>query len=234
MSDAIREAAMQRSITRLCHFTPSRNLVHIATDPQGLLASKHLSDDEKAVFNPTDVNRFDGFSDHVCCSIEYPNAWYFRKARGQDRVFRDWVVLYIKPHHLWAPGTRFCPRNAAANSGRDAREGFDAFDGMFEPSVLGAYDRTYTRSSTHPGFLPTDEQAEVLIPDRVSREDLLGIGVANESQAKREIARLETLNVQLPRVLIAPDLFEAEWLSRKLRSGSRPTENVYEGGKRNG
>lgn len=234
MSDAIKQAATQRGITRLCHFTPSRNLVHIATDPQGVLASQHLQDDDKAVFNPTDAHRFDGFPDHVCCSIEYPNAWYFRKARGQDRVFNDWVVLFIKPHHLWAPGTRFCQRNAAANSGRNAREGAEAFDGMFAPSVIGAYDRSYTRSSSHPDFLPTDEQAEVLIPDRVAREDLLGIGVADESQAKREIARLETLNVQLPRVLVAPDLFRAEWLSQTLRSGSRPTEQEHKGGEHHG
>ena len=115
--NAIREAATRRGITRLCHFTPSRNLVHIATDPSGLLASSHLKDNDKAVFNATDASRFDGFPDHVCCSIQYPNAWYFRRARGNERIFYDWVVLLVKSHHLWAPGCKFSPRNAAANFG---------------------------------------------------------------------------------------------------------------------
>ncbi len=37
----IRASAHVRGITRLCHFTPSRNLMHIATDPNGLLVSRN-------------------------------------------------------------------------------------------------------------------------------------------------------------------------------------------------
>lgn len=230
MNNAIQDAAMQRNITRLCHFTPSRNLIHIVTDPQGVLASKHLHENEKAVFNPTDVRRLDGFPDHVCCSVEYPNAWYFQEARKRDPLFKDWVVLFLKPHHLWASGTRFCPRNAAANLGRNAQEGIDAFNAMFAHSVVGAKGKTYSRTSRHPAFLPTDEQAEVLIPDRVAREDLIGIGVLGEDQAKREVARLEILNVQIPHVAIVPDFFNAQRLSQKLRYGVKPTEVNYQGG----
>ena len=57
MSAAIQSKVMARRITRLCHFTPSRNLVHIATDPQGILSSANLRDDEKAVLNATDLQR---------------------------------------------------------------------------------------------------------------------------------------------------------------------------------
>ena len=65
MSAVTRARVTTRGISRLCHFTPSRNLMHIATDPNGLLSSARLREDEKAVLNATDVQRLDGFPDHV-------------------------------------------------------------------------------------------------------------------------------------------------------------------------
>jgi len=230
MNTAIRASAQARGITRICHFTPSRNLVHIATDPNGLLASARLQENEKAVFNATDRARLDGFTNHVCCSIQYPNAWYFRKARDHESLFVDWVVLLIKPHHIWAAGTKFCPRNAAAGFGRGVGEGEGAFEAMFAPSVIGAYERNYTRSATHPAWLPTDEQAEVLIPDHVAREDILGVAVVDEAQAKREHARLTQLQVDVPAIVIAPHFFQPSWLSAQLRRGQVPTETLFHPG----
>lgn len=230
MSEAIRVSAERRNINRICHFTPSRNLVHIATDPSGVLASAHLKTGDKTVFNATDAARFDGFPDHVCCSIQYPNAWYFRKARANEHLFQDWVVLLIKPHHLWAIGTKFCPRNAAAGFGGGVAEGEQSFEAMFAPSVVGAYSRTYTRSTSHPSWLPTDEQAEVLIPDRVAREDVLGVAVLDEAQAKREHARLTQLQVKVLPIVVAPDFFSPSWLSSQLRTGTIPQERGFDGG----
>ncbi|GMU52623.1 MAG: hypothetical protein AMXMBFR33_17690 [Candidatus Xenobia bacterium] len=204
--------------------------MHIATDPSGLLASARLREDEKAVFNATDRQRLDGCPDYVCCSIQYPNAWYFRRARENESIFKDWVVVLIKAHHLWAAGTKFCPRNAAANSGRDVEEGDIAFESMFAPTVVGAHGRTFTRSTTHPLWLPTDEQAEVLIPDRVAREDIIAVAVADESQAKREHARLTQLKVDLPAILMIPDFFRPNSLSAQLRSGRVPTEISFRPG----
>ena len=121
--NGIRERANRRGVTRLCHFTPSRNLAHIASDTRGILASRHLKGDEAAIFNPTDKARLDGHTGHVCCSIQYPNAWYFRRARENERLFPDWVVLLIDARYLWQAGTKFCPRNAAAGHGRVVHEG---------------------------------------------------------------------------------------------------------------
>ena len=174
--DPIRMSVHRRGITRLCHFTPSRNLAHIANDPRGVLATRHLKADEQTLFNPTDIERLDGYPDHVCCSIQYPNAWYFKRARDNEILFRDWVVLLIGPHYLWRIGTKFCPRNAAADRGRLISEGVEAFDALFADVVEGA--RSYRRGPNHPGCLPTDEQAEVLIPDRIRRGDMQGVVVA--------------------------------------------------------
>ena len=233
MIETIRRSSQKKGITRLCHFTPSRNLVHIATDPRGVLASCHLGADEKAVFNPTDLERLDGFTDHISCSIQYPNSWYFRKAREKNHIFSDWVVLFIRPCYLWIRGTKFCPHNAAACYGQKVREDIEAFEALFASSVLGAYSRAYTRSSTHPTWLPTDDQAEVLIPDQVAREDVMGIAVMDESQAKREIARIKQLKERLPRIVIASDFFDPKKLSSQLRIGVVPTELEYYAGDSN-
>ena len=229
MNASIRAKVMTRGISRLCHFTPSRNLMHIATDPNGILSTARLRQDEKAILNPTDLARYDGLPNYVCCSIQYPNTWYFKKARNNsDTLFADWVVVLIKPDHLWATGTKFCERNAAANRGSGVAEGEDAFDAMFKERVVGAYSKVFVRTGTHPTWLTTDDQAEVLIPDRVAREDILGVAVADLAQAKREHARLTQLEVNVPPLVIAPDFFrEPRWLSTQLRSGQPPTETIY-------
>ena len=227
--NGIRERANRRGIARLCHFTPSRNLAHIASDPRGLLASRHLQDNETAIFNPTDKARLDGYPGHVCCSIQYPNAWYFRKARKNERLFPDWVVLLIDARYLWQAGTKFCPRNAAAEHGRLVAEGVTAFDSLFADVIEGV--EVYRRGPRHPDFLPTDEQAEVLIPDRISRRDVKGVVVQDDEQAAREASRLRLQGLPVPRMVIVPEFFEPRALSRELRSGRKPSEREYnEGG----
>jgi hypothetical protein len=202
--------------------------MHIASDPNGLLSAARLREDEKAVLNATDLQRLDGYPDHICCSIQYPNAWYFKKARNNENLFADWVVLLLQRDHLWAAGTKFCERNAAANCGSGVAEGEEAFDSMFKDQVVGAYNKTFVRTATHPSWLTTDEQAEVLIPDRVAREDILAVAVADLAQAKREHARLTQLQVDVPPLVVASDFFrDPQWLSTQLRAGQPPTETLY-------
>ena len=228
----IEARAKRRGITRLCHFTPSRNLAHIASDPRGILASRHLEEDEAAILNATDKVRLDGYPDHVCCSIQYPNAWYFKRARENERLFADWVVLLIEARYLWQAGTLFCPRNAAAEQGRLVRDGVAAFDALFADVVEGY--GTYRRGPRHPDFLPTDEQAEVLIPDRIGHGGVRGIVVRDAEQAARERSRLDLLGLAVPRIVIASRFFEPRALSRELRSGRRPDEKYYREGGGNG
>ena len=227
---SIQEGAGRRGITRLCHFTPSRNLAHIAEDPAGILASQHLVEDEKAVFNPTDLERLDGYPDHVCCSIQYPNAWYFRNARRQERLFVDWVVLLINAQYLWRIGTKFCPRNAAAEGGRLVGEGADAFEALFIETVQGAGGRTFTRCRHQSTFLPTDEQAEALIPDQIQRQDVTGIAVRDEEQAKREVLRLSLMGRTPPPIVVVPEFYNPNMLSGLLRAGQVPVEREHQRG----
>src|SRR4051812_22708233 len=113
---------MDREVSRICHLTPSRNLVHIGTGDDGLLSTQALQVAERREFHQQDLERLDGYPDYISCSIEYPNAWYLRSRRrsmlGEDRLFSDWVVLAIEPEYLWRGGALFFPPDAAAPGGR--------------------------------------------------------------------------------------------------------------------
>jgi hypothetical protein len=186
-----------------------------------------LSADDREVFNPTDVQRLDGFPDHISCSIEYPNGWYFRRARDNDRLFQEWVVLLLKPDRLWLTGTKFARRNAAADGGKGVAAGVIAYMALFSSRVQGARGKLFVRNHGHPSWLPTDEQAEVLVPDGIGLDEITGIVVASDSQAKREATRARLLCQSRPRLVIAPALFDAYRLSALIRQGQRPEELEY-------
>jgi ssDNA thymidine ADP-ribosyltransferase, DarT len=233
VNEKIKAEVRRRGITRLCHFTPSRNLGQILSGTFGVLATKNLEKDERLIFAPTDLQRLDQHKDHISCSIEYPNAWYFDKARAKEILFRDWVILFIDRKYLWKDGTRFCPRNAAASFGREVRIGHSAFEGLFAPKVAGAHSKNYTRTALTPDYCVTDEQAEVLIPDMIALEDILGLAVHSVEQAKNEIVRLLYLHipearVRELRVVVAPDLYDKYKLSSMLKLGQRPREKPFD------
>jgi ssDNA thymidine ADP-ribosyltransferase, DarT len=229
----IKSEVGRRRIIRLCHFTPSRNLGQILSGTLGVLSTMRLRDDERHVFAPTDLERLDGHTDHISCSIEYPNAWYFDKARARDVLFRDWVILFIDRKYLWQDGTRFCHRNASASYGREVRIGHSAFEALFAPKITGAYGRNYTRTARTPEYCVTDEQAEVLIPDKIALEDILGVAVHSAEQARNEFVRLLYLGIPEERlreltVVVAPDLYDKYRLSAILKQGQRPEETLFD------
>lgn len=222
----IRRQVEERGITRLCHFTQSRNLPHILRSPGGLFPTQQL-DEMKKVFNPTDTSRWDGYPDHVCCSIQYPNGWYLNQAVGREKLFRDWVVLLLRPSYLWMDGTKFCVTNAAFRRGALVRAGLESFKALFADEVTGRRGIIYARGCK-PANLPTDDQAEVLIPDHVDRDGIIGIVVSSEPQAQRESARLGILDLAVPSTLVAPTLFDPHELSSAIGSGRLPDETVYD------
>jgi hypothetical protein len=233
MSDAIKVEVLRRGITRLCHFTPSRNLGQILSGNSGVLATKRLKEDERNIFAATDLERLDRHTGHISCSIEYPNAWYFDRARSRELLFRDWAIVFIAPTYLWQKETLFCPRNAAASFGREVGSGEPAFLRLFAPEVVGAYGRQYSRSPLTPDYCVTDEQAEVLIAEEIGLEDILGFAVTSIEQARNEVVRLKLLGIPDPRiqelrVIISPDLFDKNQLSRLLKQGKRPQETFFD------
>ncbi|WP_408306749.1 DarT ssDNA thymidine ADP-ribosyltransferase family protein [Paraburkholderia sediminicola] len=217
--------AVTRGITRLCHFTPSRNLLHVLASGY-LKDRKTLDTDAVSEVNPTDEYRLDGHREKICCSVEYPNSFYLDIVRKKDLLFHDWVVLFINPVVLWSPGTLFCRRNAAAENGGLIGAGWPGYASMFAQNITGAGGKQFARRGTHLHSAPTDMQAEVLVRGPIPLDALLGMAMSSENQVRTERARWDTLGLAAPNVpiVVAPDLFDKNALRNHIWNGRRPSE----------
>ncbi|MFM0324915.1 DarT ssDNA thymidine ADP-ribosyltransferase family protein [Caballeronia glebae] len=227
VNENILDDCATRGITRLCHFTPSRNLIHVLAS--GYLKDRQtLSIEARDEVNPTDAYRRDGHLDKICCSVEYPNGYYLDIVTKKELIFLDWVILFIDPVVLWSPGTLFCQRNAAAENGSLIADGWPAYESMFAATVQGAGGRVFNRRATHLSCSPTDLQAEVLVPGPIPIEAIQGMAMLTERQANTERARWDTLGLAPPHVplVVAPDLFDKMSLTNHIWTGRRPTETA--------
>lgn len=223
----IQQECIKRGITRLCHFTQSRNLAHIFNNPDGLCSTRTLKAHDMP-HNPTDHDRYDGRDDLVCCSIEYPNIYYFVKVREHDRLFKDWVVLLIDPSYLWNSETCFCPCNAARSRGEYIQTGFPAFKSLYAATSPGI---SFSRPARHLSAAPTDIQAEVLLKDPIPLESIIDIAVQSKEQAQREVCRLNLLGILMDKpIYIAPDFFDRTKLPSLIQRGVSATETLYNNG----
>lgn len=208
-----------RGVTRLCHFTKLQNLTHIITSESGILASRSIRQDTKHV---NDTARYDGELDHVCCTVQYPNSWFLNKAiqKNHDKIFRDWVVLYIKLTILKDKTAKFCQCNASRSNGAYIRGNLNDVGSIFATSVSTF---RYPRSPKMLSCCPTNGQAEIMIKDSVPREYISGIAVGNEDVAKRVYAILKLYAVEHIPLYIAPDVLTPRW-SQMIKNGQRPDE----------
>ena len=71
-----------------------------------------------------------------------------------------------------------------------------------------------------------------MVPDQIKIEDIRGIVMPTESQAKNEAARFRQLGVEstIFPLIIAPTLFEKRALSQCIQSGKRPLETLWVSG----
>jgi hypothetical protein len=229
----VSEALAQRGVTRLAHFTPSKNLPHILRDGM-IRSSKDLADNAPEYFSPTDRERFDRHPHKVCCSFQYPNGYYLAKARAKREFlnYPDWVCLLLDIRLAERHGTLFSVCNAAKGSGAYLEPGGDAVLACFAPTVF-----EWIRGERHHPQAATDLQAEVLVPGPVELSHLYGIVVPSAEAAANEYGRLGTLGVNRDglRWIIAPVFFNRTLLSSRLRFGGPIEEedwspSIVEGG----
>ncbi|KNY24784.1 DUF4433 domain-containing protein [Pseudobacteroides cellulosolvens] len=208
-----------RGVTRLCHFTKLQSLTHIVTSENGVLASSSIRQDTK---NVNDTARYDGELNFVCCSVQYPNSWFLKKAmqNNLDKIFKDWVVLYVDLSILKYKNAKFCPCNASKSSGAYINGNMDNIDSIFATSVSTF---AYPRSPKMLSSCPTDGQAEILIEDSIPREYINGLAVGNEDVAKRVYAILTMYGMGHIPLYIAPDVLTTNW-SNMIKNGRRPDE----------
>lgn len=210
-----------RGVTRLCHFTKFQSLTHIITLIDGVMASSSIRQDTK---NVTDTARYDGELDYVCCSVQYPNSWFLEKAiqNNHDKIFKDWVVLYVELSILNYKEAKFCPCNASKSYGAYIDNDIDNIESIFATSVSTF---NHPRSPKMLSCCPTDGQAEILIKDNIPRDFINGIAIGNEEVAKRVYAMLKISSMERIPLYIAPDVLSPNW-SKMIKNDRRPEETL--------
>lgn len=210
---------IERGVTRLCHFTLLKNLTHIIASPNGILASNSIRQDIKSV---TDTARYDGELNYVCTSVQYPNSWFLQNAihKNNNKIFTDWVVIYINPSILNCKKAKFCPGNASTKKGAYIEKNMDNINSIFANSVPTF---THLRAKNMLSSCPTDGQAEILIKDEIPKNFISGIAVGNTDVSKRVYAMLRLYNMEFIPIYIAPQVLTPKW-SEMVRIGECPKE----------
>lgn len=225
--DPMAAALAELPFTRLIHFTPAKNLPHILRD--GLLrSSQDLARNASWVFAPTDQERFDAHPDHLCCSIEYPNAYYRERARtrAEYRNFRDWVHLVLDRNLVATPGALFSGGNAAKGGGAHLSMGAGALRSLWSnPSRPGGYPRR----ATHLPASPTDLQAEVLVPGPVPISAVLAVITESPEVAHKQFRLLQRIGLPAEALQwgVAPALYHPSALTGYVHRGERPREEPW-------
>jgi hypothetical protein len=204
-ADQIQEYVRQRGIKNLVHLTRIKNLLNICL-ARGILSVAQLK--ERGInFVPFDSARYDGYTRYVNCSISYYNFHMFSSLVNSREGL---ALLYIRPEYLWKKDTHFCPMNAATNSGKHVVAGFPALMALFGDVVEDKTGRQ-TRARK-PEWLPTNIQAEVLVPNSIALEDVLEI-VVRSGEAERAV-RAAGWQGEV-RIAINDFCYRDEWIARR-------------------
>ena len=169
MTTAIEEFVVERGVKSLFHFTRLNNLTSILGN--GLLTKEACL---QVGINPAvnDLYRYDG-TGAISATISYPNYKMFYRLRCENPDV-EWVVLKLKCSLLWRTRCAFSDTNAGDSSAYSipiaSRQGVVALHSMFDD--YGAIKRT---SLNIPDHYTTNPQAEVLLLDGATVEDITGV-----------------------------------------------------------
>lgn len=215
----IQSEIKKRNITRLCHFVHTNKLLHILSSEEGIKAVDFIDED---ILVQNDTDRYDGKTDYVNCSIQYPNYWYYKRVKDNNHIFPDWAIIFIDPIVATLETTQFCLVNAAKRHGAYIKKGYEGFLGIFAHNVDG-----FSRNENMFSNIPTNDQAEVLVYSNIPRKFITGVAFKDESIAQQKIAEWKTLEIPNIDVYVAPELFERV-MSEKIHRGMVPSEKRYE------
>ena len=217
---SVRDYLSNRGVNRLCHFTKIGSLTHILSDQRGILASSYLND--KSFLN--DELRLDNNKDYVCCSIQYPNWWYYNNVEKNNHndVFNNWAVLFIDLSVLDIKDCKYCACNAAKRYGYYIFDDEKRIDELYAQTSISGQ----TRWSTMLSCCPTDDQAEIQIKNNIPISLITGIAVGNDTSAQIVFSILKTYNISIP-IIMCPEIFCVK-CSKTIRQGQYPTESIVE------
>ncbi len=200
------EAATERGITSIVHFTTVKGLVGILYS-KAVKNRQDLPADElvQHVFEPNAVDRHldERWHTYVNLSVTDISLHMFNFSR-RKRPREEWVILKFGPEILGDPGVVFCTTNNIYPAAQ-RRGDLHGFGELFAPGVAGRYGRL-TKRNDKPPNRTTDPQAEVLYPFELPLTYLHGITVGDDDAYEAVIAALSHFPVE-PRVEINPGAF---------------------------
>ena len=196
----------QRNIRHLIHFTPTINLYSMLEN--GVIMSR--SELENLDIDVYDILDYAQFTDairyddkrYINLSISGPNTFLFSKFRERTKsdCTIQWCVIKINPRYIYATGTLFSVTNAASNAARrDYGIGGDLekFKQLFQQSLVinsSRGKRVIERQRVSTQYT-TDVQAEVLVKQQISIDDIIEISFQDENdlaQAKAAMNNFDT------------------------------------------
>lgn len=210
--DKIRNAAQNRGVRWLLHFTPIPNLASIVE--RGLL-SRSLLQEAQQLFYTSSEHRLDVNRDAISVSVSAINHFMFlEKRRASQRA--DWVVLILSSSIIWTHDCIFNARNAAKKEMYERRSfvcGPWAFEAMFQDS---SSQPGYRAEHDLPLCLPTFPDAEVQVLEPIHPSNILEAWVSDEAfqpVVRKELDRLTALDGKQRNIVV-------EDFSPRLRIGS--------------
>lgn len=191
----------KRQIKKLIHFTRIDNLNSIIINgilPVRTLKSKGIK------FDNNDDARFDYRTDCTSLSIEYPNYWVLKGFRERYPDAK-WAIIVLDPALLFDHKCYFAEHNAASKgiSGDIySRNSVQSLQKLFDPVVTvlktTGTDK-YVRSNLNNNYpyLPTSEQAEILVEGIIEKRYIKEIWFMDEFDAGRYRRKLinEGINI---------------------------------------
>ncbi|MXV89809.1 MAG: DUF4433 domain-containing protein [Acidimicrobiia bacterium] len=186
------EAAKERGITSIVHFTRIPGLVGIlaagAVKARGLLPE---DDRLKYVYeeNAPDRSRDVRWHDYVNLSVTTINRRMFKYSEEQHPD-AQWVILEFGPEILGDPGVVFCTTNNAYEVAHRCA-GLQGFEQLFAEKVPWGHYGSVCRRHWRESNQTTDPQAEVLYPFELPLDHLHSITVRDEETYDSVVAAKE-------------------------------------------
>ena len=211
-NEAIERVLSLRKILYLVHFTRLENLGSILAYgfvPRNLLDQSDLN------YYLNDNYRLDGKKNCTCFSVEFPNSFLFKRFRDYDPSSK-WVVILVDAKLLSIHRGKiyYCYNNAARSDIRfklasDELSNENAFEHLFheEEHYFRSSGCGTIKRSCIPNmrcFLPTSEQAEILISGVIPRKYIKHVIFKTEEERQRFFHQLPP---ERPEMHYSDDIF---------------------------
>ncbi len=206
------EAAIERGITSIVHFTRARpGLVGILAR-SAVMARRDLPEDVRLrhVYeeNAVDRSRDQPWHGYVNLSVTTINERFFQFSQS-EHPHEEWVILEFGPEILGDPGVVFCTTNNAYPVVHRSAE-LRGFNQMFAPVVPWGYQGSVSTRRAQQRNQTTDPQAEILYPFALSLDHLHTITVSDGATHDIVAGTLFNLRSELPhdpRIIPRPEAF---------------------------